>query len=98
MARNDSNCRAGATLEMGECFQHLKQYGNAMKCYQSGSTDETAKFEVRKLALYRAAVLATALKNLEAATGYLEKVIELDPSYRDAGPRLDKLKQIGDSG
>ncbi|MDG2380141.1 MAG: hypothetical protein P8N76_00565 [Pirellulaceae bacterium] len=98
MARNDANLRAAATLEMGECFQHLKRYGNAMKCYQSSSTDQTAKPEVRKLALYRAAVLATALKNLEAATGYLEKVIELDPDYRDARPRLDKLKQISDSG
>ena len=76
---------------MGECFQHLKQYGNAMKCYQATIGDRQAQPEVLKLALYRAGVLATALKDVDAAQKFLQNLVEMDASYRDAALRLDKL-------
>ena len=87
---DESRCTV-ATLEMGECFQHLKQYGNAMKCYQATVGDSQAQPEVLKLALYRAGVLAAALKDVDAARKFLQNLVEMDASYRDATLRLDKL-------
>ena len=96
-ARADTSLKAAATLEMGECFQHLKQYGNAIKCYQAAATEAAPGSPAHLLALYRIGVLAAALKNLEAAVDALTALLEIDPQYRDAAARLDKLKQIGDS-
>jgi len=87
---DESRCTV-ATLEMGECFQHLKQYGNAMKCYQATVGDSRVEPEVLKLALYRAGVLAAALKDVDAARKFLQNLVEMDGSYRDAALRLDKL-------
>ncbi len=96
-ARQDATRRALATLEMGECFQQLKQYVKALKCYQSAGADATPNSDVQKLALYRGGVLASALKNLEVAREMLTELVELDPDYRDVAPRLDKLRQIHDT-
>jgi tetratricopeptide (TPR) repeat protein len=94
--RDHPGLRAAATLEMGECFQQLKQYGNALKCYQAAAADAPAGSPTHLLALYRLGVLATALKNLEAATSALDTLVSLAPDYRDAAARLDKLRQIRD--
>ena len=83
---------------MGECFQHLKQYGNAMKCYQSAASAAPPESDLGKLTLYRAGVLAAALKNVESAEKHLSKLVQVDPHFRDAATRLDKLKKIRDSG
>ena len=66
-ARAEPALRAAATLEMGEAFQHLKQYGNAIKCYQSAAEVAEEGSPTHLLALYRTGVLAAALKNLESA-------------------------------
>lgn len=95
-ARGDSTLRGLATLEMGECFQHLKQYGNAAKCYQAAETDLDQGSDAYKLALYRGGVLAAALKHLDAALRAFGKLRDLDPDYRDVRARLDKLAQISD--
>ncbi len=96
-ARGDRTQRALATLEMGECYQQLKQYVNALKCYQSAATESEAGGDVQKLALYRGGVLASALKNLPTARSLLGQLVEMDPGFRDAGPRLDKLRPIPDT-
>jgi tetratricopeptide (TPR) repeat protein len=97
-SRNEPDLRAAATLEMGECFQQLKQYGNAIKCYQAAATDADDGSPTHLLALYRTGVLAAALKNLETAAEAWETLLRWDPDYRDAAARLDKLKQIRDKG
>jgi tetratricopeptide (TPR) repeat protein len=96
-ARQEPARRSLATLEMGECFQQLKQYANALKCYQSAAADADPDSDVQKLALYRGGVLASALKNLEVAKEMLVDLVERDPDYRDAAPRLDKLRQMQDT-
>ncbi len=96
--RADAERRTASTLEMGECFQHLKQYGNAMKCYQSAASAAPPESDLGKLTLYRAGVLAAALKNVESAEKHLSKLVQVDPHFRDAATRLDKLKKIRDSG
>ena len=96
-ARGDRTHRALATLEMGECYQQLKQYVNALKCYQSAAHEAEAASDVQKLALYRGGVLASALKNLPTARSLLGQLVDMDPGFRDAGPRLDKLRPIPDT-
>jgi tetratricopeptide (TPR) repeat protein len=95
-ARTDPQLRAAATLEMGEAFQHLKQYGNAIKCYDVAVAESQPGSPTHLLALYRIGVLGAALKNLEAAAAALETLVKLAPDYRDAAARLDKLRPIGD--
>ena len=96
-ARADRPRRALATLEMGECLQQLKRYVKALKCYQSAAAEAEPGADLQKLALYRGGVLASALKNLEVARDLLAQLVALDPAYRDASPRLDKLQQIQDT-
>jgi tetratricopeptide (TPR) repeat protein len=97
-ARRDPKCYVAATLETGECLQQLKQYAQALHCYQSAvekSTDLDG--DRRKLSLYRAAVLAAALKKPEVAQTYLQQLVNIDSDFKDAKDRLDKLGRISDS-
>ncbi|MCH2397959.1 MAG: hypothetical protein MK364_02535, partial [Pirellulales bacterium] len=45
----------------------------------------------RKLALYRASVLASGLDQEDVARTHLEELVDLEPEYADARRRLDKL-------
>ena len=95
-ARRDRTMRATTTLELGECCQQLKQYGNAMKCYQAALADDSIDEMGKKRALYRAGVLAGALKNHQNAEKYLMELLKVDQNYKDASDRLDKIRQIRD--
>ena len=91
-ARKDPDYKVAATLEMGECWQQLKQYSKAMKCYEvaiSKSTDLDG--DRQKLALYRGGILAAALKRQDEAKQWFQKILELDPAFKDTAARLDKL-------
>lgn len=91
-ARKDPNCLVAATLEMGECWQQLKQYSKAMKCYQVAIKKSTElDGDRQKLALYRGAVLATALKQPDQAKGWFVDLLQIAPDFKDAAARLDKL-------
>ena len=96
-ARKDSEVKKIATLELGECCQQLKQYGNAMKCYQSAieGLQETNPSDWKR-ALYRAGVLSQALKNYELAENSLAQLVKSDENYLDAKSRLDKLREMHD--
>ncbi len=91
-ARKDESCEVAASLEMGECWQKLKQYSKAMKCYELAIQQSTElDGDRQKMSLYRGAILAQALKNVAQAKAWLEELVELDPAFRDAAARLDKL-------
>ena len=91
-ARMDDAYKVAATLEMGECWQQLKQYSKAMKCYEAAIKQSTdLDGDRRKLALYRGGVLAAALKEPEKARDWFAQLVELDASFKDASARLDKL-------
>jgi tetratricopeptide (TPR) repeat protein len=98
-ARSSEEHKSLATLELGECCQQLRQYKQAMECYRrtieltSDSTGET-----RKLALYRAGVLAAGMKDLGPAEMYLEELVGMNARYRDAAGRLDKIRLIRHKG
>ena len=51
--------RGAVALELGECFQKIKQYQLAIQNYQTAvETLTDRELELRKRALYRAGVLA----------------------------------------
>lgn len=87
-----------AMLNRGECFQHMRQYLDALKNYtQAAKAAVGRQPDVEKLALYRAGVLAIGLKDAGKAREYLGKLISMEPGYRDARTRLDKLSEMGNT-
>jgi tetratricopeptide (TPR) repeat protein len=98
-ARSEPKRKALVLLELGECFQKIEQYKLALAHYeQSIEATEAADEEVRKLALYRAGVLATGLRELDRAERHLSDLAGMDYGYRDVSDRLDKIASLRDSG
>jgi tetratricopeptide (TPR) repeat protein len=95
----DPRRRGGVSLELGECFQKIKQYQLAMRNYIAAVESLTDReMELRKRALYRAGVLAAGLDDRDAAQKYLSALAGLDYGYRDVAQRLDKLAGSKDNG
>jgi tetratricopeptide (TPR) repeat protein len=83
-----------ALIELGECFQHLRQFEKALELYEqavSKAESLSPSDEVLKLARYRTGVLAAALGQRTFARQHLEALVATDPDYKDARQRLDKL-------
>jgi tetratricopeptide (TPR) repeat protein len=98
-ALKDVRRKGAISLELGECFQSIKQYPLAMQNYEAAVEALTDReLELRKRALYRAGVLAAGLKDLDAAQKHLSAVAGLDYGYRDVAERLDKLRSAKDNG
>lgn len=98
-ALKDVRRKGAISLELGECFQSIKQYPLAMQNYEAAVEVLTDReLELRKRALYRAGVLAAGLKDLDAAQKHLSAVAGLDYGYRDVAERLDKLRSAKDNG
>ncbi len=95
----DSRRKGVVALELGECFQKIKQYQLAMQNYAVAVEALTEReADQRKRALYRAGVLASGLEDLDAARKYLSMLAGLDFGYRDVAQRLDKLGSVKDKG
>lgn len=92
--------QANALLELGECLQRTKQYDKALESYLRAVTAAVATEDVglQKLARYRCGVLAAGLHNHDVAEEHLSAVITIDPTYKDAAPRLDKIREIRHKG
>jgi len=94
--------RAAASLEIGEILQRHHQFPKALQCYRQAAQlaagdDGLELQECRKRALYRAGVLATSMTLIDSARQYLAELVKMDPGYRDAQTRLDKLGEISDT-
>jgi tetratricopeptide (TPR) repeat protein len=100
VARNDRRRLAESQLLLGECFQHIEQYKLAMTSYEAAlqAADRVTQNELYKLALYRAGVLATGLKDLDRAEKHLSDLAGLDFGYRDVADRLDKIARLRKDG
>jgi tetratricopeptide (TPR) repeat protein len=95
----DARRKGAVSLELGECFQKIKQYPLAMRNYQTAvETLTDREMDLRKRALYRAGVLAAGLQDVDAAQKYLSTLAEVDFGYRDVAERLDKLASLKDKG
>ena len=85
--------RTHAALEIGECLQRQKQYDKALTFYWIAAEESSSdKVDLKKLALYRLGVLADGLKHFEDAERSLAELVALDPHYKDAATRLDKIR------
>ncbi len=92
-ATADDRCHAAASLAAGECLQQMRQYTAAMQLYEQAAGAVTdPQSETYRLALYRAGVLATGLKDPARAKKWLKILVQAAPDYRDAAQRLDKLE------
>ncbi len=92
----DSRRKGVVALELGECFQKIKQFSLAMRNYQTAVDSLTDReLDLRKRALYRAGVLAQGLSDPDTAQKYLGNLAELDFGYRDVAERLAKLGPQG---
>ncbi|QEG32786.1 tetratricopeptide repeat protein [Bythopirellula goksoeyrii] len=98
-ARSDPQRRVQVLLELGECFQKIEQYKLALASYEQAleACDEPDS-ETRRLALYRAGVLATGMKEFDRAESHLTELAGLDFAYRDVSDRLDKINKLRNSG
>ncbi len=98
-ARNDSRRRGLCLLELGECFQHIKQYRLAMNHYEQAIEEIPERdAENVKLALYRAGRLAVGLRDLEKADKYLTRLAGIDYAFRDVPRLLEKLAKLREQG
>ncbi len=94
-ARPLESRRAQILLDLGECFHRIEQYKLALSNYEeSANLSAEAGGETHKLALYRAGVLATGLRELDLAERYLTALAGLDFGYKDVSERLDKITAL----
>jgi len=98
-ASDDVRHKALVQLNLGESFQHIRQFRLALSSYEAAIlAADSMQPDTRKLALYRAGVLAAELDENERAEKYLTELAAVDYGYRDVADRLDKLAKIRDSG
>ncbi len=98
-ASGDSKRRAQVLLDLGECFQKIEQYKLALSNYEQAiDACDSNESDVYRLALYRAGVLSTGLREMDRAERHLTELAGLDYGYRDVADRLDKLAELRNSG
>jgi len=94
-ARNDPRRRGLCLLALGQCFQQIKQYRLAMSHYEDAIKEIPDRdSQNKKLALYLAGRLATAMKNFDVGEKHLTTLAGLDFSYRDVSSLLDKIGEM----
>ncbi len=97
-ARDESRQKAMVQLHLGESFQHIRQFKLALSSYEAAlQAADDFQTDTKKLALYRAGVLAAELDDREKAEKYLTQLAGMDFGYRDVAERLDKLAELRDS-
>lgn len=97
-ARDDTRHKAIVQLHLGEAFQYIRQFRLALGSYEAAiQASDDFQQDTKKLALYRAGVLAAELDEREKAEKYLTQLAAVDFGYRDVAERLDKLASLRDS-
>ncbi len=91
-ARNDPKHHGLCQLELGKCFQHIKQYKLASDHYANAVREITDQDEENKKdALYHATKLELGLKNYDLAEEYGTTLAAMDFGYKDVATLLDKI-------
>ncbi len=95
-AREAPSRLAEVQLHLGECFQQIGQHRLAIRSYEASieACSQAEWTDLRKLACYRAGVLALGLGELDVAEKHFTDLAGADFSYRDVGKRLDKIARI----
>jgi tetratricopeptide (TPR) repeat protein len=111
-AVGDAKRRGAVHLELGECFQYIKQYKLALDNYEKALEATTEReTDQRKLALYRAGKLSLGLAEkylasnqpqakdeIARAEKHLNELAGLEFGYKDVPQLLDKLSKISNKG
>jgi tetratricopeptide (TPR) repeat protein len=108
-ARNDPKHRGQVLLDLGVCFQQIRQFRLAKQHYvEAVQAIPERELDIRKMALYRAATLSLGLaeedknglneEELGDAEKYFTQLAALDFGYRDVAQWLDKIVQLRDKG
>ncbi len=89
----DQKLRSGVFLELGECWQHLRQFDKALDLYTQAiaAAEQWSQGESLHLALYRAGSLAAALQRGADAKALFQRLVTLAPDFKDARQWLLKL-------
>jgi tetratricopeptide (TPR) repeat protein len=87
-ARGDAMLAAAVLLELGECWQHLRQFSKALDFYRQAAIEaERNSADNLVSSLYRIGVLAAAMNRPAEAREALARVLAIDPDYKDARER-----------
>ncbi len=111
-AAGDTKHKGAVHLELGECFQQIKQYKLALDNYEKSiEATDTRAADQRKLALYRAGKLALGLAEKYAASDqpqakdefaraekHLNELAGMEFGYKDVPQLLDKVAKISHKG
>ena len=96
-ASTDEQRRGVVLLELGQCFQQIKQYKLALDNYEKAVEAMPDKEEdAKKQALYLAGRLAEGLKETGKAEAHYTTLAGLDFGYKDVAERLEKLQGGGE--
>ncbi len=89
----DHSQRPNVLIQLGECWQHLRQFEKALGLYIQAiaSAEELDQHEPQKLALYRAGSLASAMQQTGEAKAWFQQLVSLDSEFKDARQRLQEL-------
>ncbi len=91
-ARTDPRHRAACLLELGQCFQAIKQNKLALQHYNEALKEIGDRdVESLKLGRYLAGKLALDLGDLDAAEEHLSALAAIDFAYRDVGELLQQI-------
>jgi len=97
-ARDDVRNKAMVQIHLGESFQHIRQFTLALSSYEAAvEAADNMQLEAKKLAYYRAGVLAAEMNDRDRAEKHLTRLAAIDFGYRDVADRLDKLAALRDS-
>jgi len=92
IAKADKFLAGASLLELGRCFQMIRQYKLAMTHYQEAITT-LEPGEDKKKALYLAMKLAVGLEDYTLAEEYGHQLAAIDFSYRDLADILNQISQ-----
>lgn len=89
----DHSQRPNVLLQLGECWQHLRQFEKALGFYSQSiaAAESRGQPEALKLALYRAGFLAAAMQRTVEAKTWFQQIVSLDSEFKDARQRLREL-------
>ena len=89
----DHSLRPSVLLELGECWQHLRQFDKGLDFYTQAisAAEDRNQPEPLHLALYRAGSLASAMQRIADAQAWLARLLTLAPDFKDARQRLLQL-------
>ncbi|MBR5710518.1 MAG: hypothetical protein IKX40_07155 [Thermoguttaceae bacterium] len=94
-AQNEPRRKGVCCLQLGMCFQAIKQYQMAIASYdQAIENIPDRDAENKKRAYYEAGRLTLGLKQLELAEKYLKLLAGMDFNYKDVASLLDKLEEL----